>query len=295
MELLTDGPDGPLAGTLLRPAAGAADVALILPGSGPTDRDGNGGPGLQTDAYRLLADGLCDAGIASLRIDKRGMHGSRAAVADPNAVQLADYAADIAGWVERLAEEIPEASPWLIGHSEGGLVALTALAAGVEAAGLILLATPGRPLGAVLSEQLRDNPANAPILDAALAAIDTLEAGGDVETDALPASIQPLFAREVQGFLKDLFANDPARLIARAQLPCLILQGAEDIQVSIADAERLAAARPDAQMVLLPGVNHVLKEVPAGDRTANLALYTDPSAPVAASVVEAIAEFIRRG
>src|ERR1700760_2169899 len=76
------GPLGPLKGTLLAPQPGGGPVVLIIPGSGPTDRDGNSPAGVLAATYRLLAEGLAGHGIASVRIDKRGMFGSAAAVAD---------------------------------------------------------------------------------------------------------------------------------------------------------------------------------------------------------------------
>lgn len=60
------GPQGPLKGTMLAPEAKAAPVVLILPGSGPTDRDGNSGLGIRASTYRLLAEGLAARGIASV-------------------------------------------------------------------------------------------------------------------------------------------------------------------------------------------------------------------------------------
>jgi fermentation-respiration switch protein FrsA (DUF1100 family) len=97
----------------------------------------------------------------------------------------------------------------------------------------------------------------------------------------------------VQPFLMDLLAQDPAKLAASLKVPLLIVQGDKDIQVGVADAKLLAAAQPSAELAVLSGVNHVLK-VPAGDdRAANLATYADPSLPIAASVVEAIASTVK--
>jgi len=71
----------------------------------------------------------------------------------------------------------------------------------------------------------------------------------------------------------------------------LILQGGSDLQVSAADAGRLAEAQPKARLVELPGVNHVLNAAPA-DRAQNLAAYADPNRPLAPEVVEAVAAFV---
>jgi pimeloyl-ACP methyl ester carboxylesterase len=277
---------------MLPGAKGSAPV-LIIPGSGPTDRHGNNPLGVRAASYRLLAEGLAARGIGSVRIDKRGMFGSRAAVADGNAVTVADYASDVHAWVKAIRAATGAPCVWLLGHSEGGLVALAAAAEAPEGVcGLMLVAAPGRKVGAALREQLRANPANAPLLDQALAAIEQLEAGQRVETAALHPALMSLFAPPVQGFLISLLAQDPAALLARYRGPALVLHGRRDIQAAVADAERLAAARPGVKLVMLEDVNHVLKRVATDDRAANAATYADPDLPLAPEVVEAVAGFV---
>lgn len=284
------GPKGPLRGTLIAPA-GTAAVVLIIPGSGPTDRDGNNPLGIRAATYRLLAEGLASRGIGSVRIDKRGVFGSKEAVADPNAVTISDYAADVSSWVAAIRKRTGSECVWLLGHSEGGLVALAAREQ-KDVCGLILVATPGRRAGDILREQLRANPANAPILDQALAAIDQLEAGRPVDTAGMHPALMPLFAPQVQGFVINLFSLDPAGMLKGYSRPVLILQGQRDLQVGEVDARKLAAADPEAKLVLLPSVNHVLKNVATEDRAANAATYTNPDLPVAPAALNAIAEFI---
>ena len=85
---------------------------------------------------------------------------------------------------------------------------------------------------------------------------------------------------------------DPAKLIAAVAKPVLILQGRRDIQVGVADAERLKEAAPKAELVLLPDANHVLKSVTSDDPRVNAATYADPSLPLAQGVAETIASFV---
>jgi pimeloyl-ACP methyl ester carboxylesterase len=289
-QLEAPGPKGPLRGTLLA-AAEEAPIVLIIPGSGPTDRDGNNPLGIRAASYRLLAEGLASRGIGSVRIDKRGMFGSKDAVADANAVTIADYARDVGSWVTAARQRTGARCIWLLGHSEGGLVALAARERS-DVCGLVLVASPGRRAGEILREQLRANPANAPILDQALAAVDRLEAGQRVDTAGLSPALMPLFAPQVQGFVINLFSLDPAGMLRGYRRPVLILQGQRDLQVSEADARRLAAANSKAKLVLLPAVNHVLKQVASDDRAANAATYADPNRPLGPGIVDAIASFI---
>ncbi|NUU02721.1 hypothetical protein [Herbaspirillum robiniae] len=96
--LSAEGPHGKLRGTLLSPSVNSAPTVLIAPGPGPTDRDGNGPGGLRAAIYRLPAQALETRGIASVRIDKRGMFESTLA-GDPEDVRIDDYVSDVASWI----------------------------------------------------------------------------------------------------------------------------------------------------------------------------------------------------
>lgn len=287
------GPAGPLQGTLLSPGNQDGQVVLIVPGSGPTDRNGNGPNGLRASTYRLLADGLLSHGVASVRIDKRGMYGSASAIPDADDVTLDDYAADVHSWVTTIRMRTGVSCVWVLGHSEGGLVALVAAQHTADICGLILLSTAGRPLGKVLREQLRSNPANAPILENAMSVLDTLEAGQTVDASKIDPSLMPLFRPRVQRFLMSELAVEPTTLLAGYRKPVLIVQGLQDLQVGPGDAQLLKHADPRAELVLIASANHVLKAVRAQDRTDNVAAYSDPNRPLADHVVEVISAFVQ--
>lgn len=292
-EIEAPGPKAPLKGTITGEAPGAP-VVLIIPGSGPTDRDGNNPLGIKAATYKLLAEGLAGRGIASVRIDKRGMFGSAAAVTDANDVTIPDYAADTRSWIGAIRQRTGAPCVWLLGHSEGGLVALATAQEPAGICGLILAASPGRPVGKAIREQLKANPANAPLLEQAFVALDALEAGKPVDTKNLHPALVPMFGPQVQKPMMSLLSYDPAALLAKYQGPVLVLQGARDIQVSVEDARALEAARPKTKLALLPDANHVLKAVASDERAANLATYADPALPLAPAVVEAIVNFVKQ-
>jgi uncharacterized protein len=294
-EIEAPGPNGPLKGLMLSPDAARAPVVLIVPGSGPTNRDGNSLRGLDTDTYKLLAKGLAANGIASVRIDKRGMFSSHAAIPNGNDVTIADYASDVHSWAKTIGEKTGAKCIWVLGHSEGGLVAMVAAKDNPpDICGLLLVATFGHKFGDILKEQMRSNPAYAPILDEALRDVDTLEAGKRVEMsiEHTKPEIFATFPPAAQGFLIDLLSYDPPKILASYKGPVLILQGERDIQISVDDAKLLNAADANAKLVLLPDVNHVLKAVDSDDRMANLKTYFDPKLPLAPGVVKTIADFI---
>lgn len=290
-ELSAPGPSGDLRGTRTKAADPDAPVVLIVPGSGPTDRDGNSPLGIAAGTYRLLAEGLAEVGVSTVRIDKRGMFAS-AGAGDANAVTIEDYVDDVRSWIGAIRDRTGRPCVWLLGHSEGGLVALAAAQRELDICGLILVAAPGRPMGEILREQLHANPANAPFLAEADAAIDALTNGERIDGNRLSAPLMPLFAPALQGFLISAFALDPATLASGTDKPILILQGESDLQVGLEDARALRAAAPTAVFVLAADTNHLLKAVPPNDPAANLRTYSDPDLPLAPGVVDTIRRFV---
>lgn len=285
------GPKGPLKGTLLTPNSKPNAAVLIVPGSGPTDRNGNNPLGVNASPYRLLAEGLAAKGFATLRIDKRGMFASAMAVEDANAVTIADYVDDVHAWVNVLRHHIHTPYIWVLGHSEGGIVALAA-AQEEDVCGVVLIATPGRPMGEVLRQQLSANPENEMLLKQALPIIDALEHRQRVDITNMHPALQSLFNPAVQGFLINAFSYNPGHLISSISKPVLVLQGQRDLQVEEADARLLKAANPQASLVILPNMNHVLKEVISDDRKVNIASYAEPTSTLAPGLIGSIEHFL---
>lgn len=267
---------------------GSKAAALILAGSGPTDRNGNSATGLSSDTYALLARALADGGIATIRADKRGIGGS---TGDGNAVLLTDYAADAGLWITTLKQRTGQSCIWLIGHSEGGLIALQTAQGRDDLCGLILLATPGRGLGEILLDQLSNAPAMQPYLEDTRTFLDQLKAGKEVAIEGMPAALVPLFPPGVHGYLRDLLSFDPIATARATALPVLVVQGDQDLQVTLTDARALQAALPDATIVQFDQMTHMLKDAD-GTQEANMATYTDPRIPLTEGLVSRILSFM---
>lgn len=264
-------------------------IVVIVPGSGPTNRDSNNGQ-MTNNALKFLAQGLANNNISSIRVDKRGMFASSGA-GDANAVTVDIYAEDYRRWAQEAIKLSGQDCAYLLGHSEGGLM-VTAAALGQEnICGVITVAAPGRRLSDVLREQLKSNPANGFLLKDAEAAITSLENGKRVDVSELNPLLKPLFYPAVQGFLISVFAADPAEMLSQVSAPALVIQGEHDIQVSTDDAQRLSGAS-GAKLVLIPGMNHVLKPSPK-NRILNAMSYNSPDKPIDAAVTQAITEFVR--
>lgn len=107
----------------------------------------------------------------------------------------------------------------------------------------------------------------------------------------MPRELEALYRPSVQPYLISWFKYDPAAELAKLSMPVLLIRGTHDLQVRQADADTLAAARPDASFLAIEEMNHVLKIAPA-DRAENIRFYSDPKAPLAPGLVTAVAGFI---
>jgi len=286
VTLTTD--NGELFGSLLLPKSDSpVPVVLILSGSGPTDRDGNNPDGGRNDSLKRLAWVLAKHNVASVRFDKRGVAASLAATPDERNLSVEAYVADAVAWGQKLKAD-PRFGPLiLLGHSEGALIASLA-APKVDAAAVISLSGTARPIDQVLRRQLaRSLP--PPLMLRSNELLDSLKAGRT--DDNVPAPLQVIFRPSVQPYLISLFRQDPAAAFAQLKMPALIVQGSNDIQVQVDDAKLLKAAKPDAQLALIEGMNHVLRIVP-NDVKRQLASYKDPNLPLAAELGTRVLEFI---
>ncbi|AVF54764.1 UNVERIFIED_ORG: pimeloyl-ACP methyl ester carboxylesterase [Pseudomonas parafulva] len=281
---------GVLHGSLLLPQQDTPPpVVLIIAGSGPTDRDGNNPAGGRVDNLKRLALLLANANIASVRYDKRGVAASQPATPDERDLSVERYVADVVAWGHKLKAD-PRFGPLiLIGHSEGALIAsLAAEQAGASA--VISLAGSGRPMAEVVREQLAERLPPAQLARGS-ALLDRLEAG-QTSLD-VPAPLRQVFRPSVQPYLITLFRQDPAAAFARLSMPALIVQGRNDVQVDVADAQKLKDAKPDAHLVLIEGMNHMLRISPK-DMSEQRESYQNPQLPLARELGEQIVAFIRQ-
>lgn len=283
-------PSSQLAGTLNIPqGAPAGPAVLLLAGSGPTDRNGSTpAAGLHPDTLRLLAEELARAGYRSLRVDKRCIGESQLACPGEATLKVETYAADAAEWTRRLAEVSGVTCVVILGHSEGALVGALA-ARNVPLCGYISVAGMGRSFRATIEDQIARSGASPEVLDAVRAIDDSLEKGARVEN--VPPALAGLFRPSVQPYVTSLMQADPRKAIANVKAPVLILQGDADTQVGTSDARALATALPTAELKIIPGVNHMLKQASVG-QVADPRAYTDP-VPLAAGVSEPIVDFLR--
>jgi pimeloyl-ACP methyl ester carboxylesterase len=279
---------GELFGSLLLPKSDTpVPVVLIISGSGPTDRDGNNIEGGRNDSLKRLAWVLAKHNIASVRFDKRGVAASLAATPDERNLSVEAYVADAEAWARKLKTDPRFGQLILLGHSEGALIA-TLAAPSVDAAAVISLSGSARPIDQVIRQQL-SNRLPPPLMQRSNELLDSLKAGH--ADDNVPPQLEVIFRPSVQPYMISLFRQDPAAAFAKLKMPALIIQGSNDIQVGVGDAKMLKAAKPDAELVVIEGMNHVMRIVP-NDVKRQLASYKDPQLPLAAELGTRIIEFI---
>ena len=277
---------GNLEGSLMVPEKNLSKtVALMISGSGPTDRDGNN-MGMTNNSLKMLAIALCNKGIASFRYDKRGIGNSRNAGLIETDLRFENYINDAKGWVAYLKNELQYNKVIVIGHSEGSLIGMIA-SQDKNVCKFISLAGAGQPADKILREQLKNQPPSIAIQVNTI--LDDLVKGKMVENT--PAELNSLFRKSVQPYMISWIKYDPQKEIAKLKIPVLIIQGTTDIQVSLEDANRLARAQPKAKLVKIEGMNHILKQAPA-DRQMNIGTYTQPDLSLKTELIGNIAPFI---
>jgi uncharacterized protein len=259
-------------------------VALLIAGSGSTDHDGNG-PQLKPATLKKLSDALIAHGIATLRYDKRGAGGWKPEFGRPEDFRFKDFVDDAASLVAYLHKSGKFSRVVLVGHSEGGLVAiLTARRVPIDR--LALLVTTARKQGDLIKAQLEKKlppEAVAPIAKA----IDAIMAGEIVDPPPQGLAIAP----PMQASIASAFREDPIDPLKLIDVPTLIVNGGRDSRLARIDHLALSAASPAAKTLWLDDMNHVLNDV--SDEADDLAAYNQPERPLDSTLIETLADFIK--
>ncbi|PKL09562.1 MAG: hypothetical protein CVV51_03205 [Spirochaetae bacterium HGW-Spirochaetae-7] len=286
-----------LSGSLLVPADGEAGrskppLVIMHAGLGAADRDGNNYnmPG-RNDSLRLLAEALAARGVATYRYDKRGAGVSSWLVPTEDDQSIEAWIEDLEAASTALSGTGRWSGVWLLGLNDGAIVAAAA-ANGLSRA--------GRPVaGIVVACASADGPLDA-FMKAVAAAPEIIRAEGDAiiagllagrRVESMSAFYSGAFRPGIQPYLIEAFKRDLEPELSMLSVPALIAQGDMDMQVTLADFVALGTARPDALTVIVPRMNHLLKDV-SQDVEENMASFSDPSYPVSAIFADAVAEFV---
>ena len=276
--------DPEVQGTLLSPKGSAQPpLAILIAGSGPTDRDGNQAL-FKNNSLKYLAEGLAQKGIATFRYDKRVIAQINNATVQEEKMTFEDEVNDALLVVNHFKDKYKKII--LIGHYEGALIGLL-VAQKVVVSKFVSISGAGNSSATLIEEQIGKN---APQLkEESQKIISQLRKGELVENISL--YLAPVFRKSVQPYLISWFKYEPTKEIAKLQIPILIVQGTNYLQVEDKEAQLLKEAQPKAQLLLIEGMNHVLKKVKTLEE--NQLSYLNPDLPISGELVEGIASFIK--
>lgn len=284
---LTTRDDKSLYGTLLTNDKNDSTIVLIIPGSGPTDRDGNSlilqG---KNNSLKYLAEDLIEANLPSLRIDKRGVGKSAKAMTKEEDLTFDMYVEDVVEWGNFLLKDDRFNQIIIAGHSEGSLIGMIA-AQKVPVKAYISLAGSGTSADTIISKQMATQPE---MLTKEVERVFSKLRQGDTVGD-VNILLYSLFRPSIQPYMISWIKYHPAKEIAKLDIPILIVQGNTDIQISVDDAKSLNNANKSSTLVIIDQMNHVFKDAPI-DRAANIAAYTNPELKNVPLLASEIIKFI---
>jgi fermentation-respiration switch protein FrsA (DUF1100 family) len=274
-------------GTLFSPEKPTSKTKLVIliAGSGPTDRNGNQ-PGVQANEYKYLAQALAKEGIAVFSYDKRIIAQMANKTLDEKTLSFEDFIVDAKDVFTYFKSKKEYAKIIIAGHSEGSLIGM--VAANQNADAFISISGPGRAIDEVIVEQVGAQMAS---LQEETRQNLALLKNGQTFTSSNPM-LQSLFRESVQPYLISWIKYDPSKEIAKLKIPILLINGTKDLQVKVKDAELLKQAKPEAKLVIIENMNHVLKEI-KGEDAENMAAYNNPDLPVMTELVTAVNQFIK--
>ena len=273
-----------LHGTLIESESLNSTLAVIIAGSGPTDRDGNN-VNIKGNYLMMLAEGLNENGISTFRYDKRGVGKSLGDITSPDEIKFTDYINDVISIINHFRETKKYKRITVIGHSEGALIGM--IASRSIADSFISIAGAGEDYLTLIERQLSIQPEYIKSMSTPI--LKTLKNKKPV--DSVPPLLNSLFRSDVQMYLIDASSYLPVVEISKLDIPVLIIQGTHDIQIDVDDAIKLDLAAKNSQLELIEGMNHVFRQA-SENRLLNIQTYGNPNIPIDNNMVDIVSEFI---
>jgi len=271
-------------GTLINLNNTNSTLAIIISGSGPTDRDGNN-TSMKSDYLKMLAEGLQENGISTYRYDKRGVGKSVGDLKSGHEIKFSDYINDAVSIINHFKKSKKFKELVVIGHSEGALIGM--IASQSIADRFISVAGAGEDYLTLIERQLSIQPPFVRSMSEPI--IEKLK--NKKLVDSVPPLLNSLFRADVQSYLIDASSYDPVEEISKLNIPILIIQGSTDIQIEVNDALILHKAAKSSRLEIIDGMNHVFRQA-SDNRLLNLQTYGNPDLPIDNSMVSLVSEFI---
>lgn len=261
-------------------------LAIIIAGSGPTNRNGNQNF-LKNNNLKKLATELANNNIASFRYDKRIVKQINTGKVNVKDMRFEDFVEDAKSVISYFKEKNQFQKIYIIGHSQGSLLGM--LAAKDNADGFISLAGAGQNIGDVIVDQI-NNTARQFVEDTRRV-VKTLKQGKT--TKDFPAALGSMFNLETQPFMISWMAYNPTEIISDIAIPTLIINGTKDLQVSVEEAKLLAEASKNSELKIIENMNHVLFTI-EGDKLENSKSYNESFRSINTELITEVVNFIKR-
>ncbi|HSI70440.1 MAG TPA: hypothetical protein VK941_09425, partial [Gillisia sp.] len=201
-------------------------------------------------------------------------------------LRFEDFSEDVINIIDHFREKEIFSKIIIAGHSEGSLIGL--IAAGKSAPdGFISLAGAGKPIDEIIVDQLAKQ--SATLSENAREAFEEIKLRGS--TTNYSPYLESIFRPSAQPYIASWMEYNPAEELAKLEIPVLIVNGSFDLQVDVGDAELLKEAKPDAQLVILDGMNHIFRKI-EGESLENTKAYNEPARPLHPELIPVLAEFI---
>ncbi|RNC84937.1 MAG: alpha/beta hydrolase [Winogradskyella sp.] len=272
-------------GSLLLPEnVSKPPLVIIIAGSGPTNRNGNQNF-LKSNNLKKLAHRLADNKIASFRYDKRIVKQIKLGKVNVKDMRFDDFVDDAKAVVSYFHDSDQFSRIYLIGHSQGSLVAMLATDDKID--GLISLAGAGQNIGDVIVEQINNTARQ--FAEETKVVVEKLKKG-ETTTD-FPPALASMFNMDTQPFMISWMAYEPTAIISELKLPILLVNGTKDLQVSVEEAKLLSEANSNAELKIIENMNHVLFTI-EGDKLENSKSYNEAFRKLNPIMIEAIVSFI---
>ncbi|WP_457615438.1 alpha/beta hydrolase family protein [Lutibacter sp.] len=271
-------------GTLLTPVSSNKNILVILiPGSGPTDRDGNN-TAMKNNSLKFLAEALTEKNIATYRYDKSVLSIDKTQI---DSLKFDTFVNEAKSVVNYFKEKNKYAKIIIAGHSQGSLVGIIASEKNVD--GFISLAGAGRTIDQVIITQIEKQ---APYLKE-----ETIRIFADLKKGHTVDNVNPmllsLFNKQVQPFIISWVKYSPTKEISKLKIPVLIINGTKDLQVPVNDAKLLHQAAVNSEIEIIENMNHLFKEI-KGDASENMLSYNNPTIPVSVVLINRILTFVNK-
>ncbi|WP_439128020.1 alpha/beta hydrolase, partial [Polaribacter sp.] len=248
------------------------------------DRNGNqAGTPVKANYIKQFREAVNKKNIAFFSFDKRTANKNNRELLKNT--KITDFVLDVQEVVKHFKKDKRFSKIILVGHSQGSLIAMLALK---NVDKYISIAGAGETIDKTIIKQL--NTKNPTLGKAAKQQFDTLRIKGNIET--VNPFLMSVFAKPNQPFLLSWMQLNPTEEIKKVKKPTLLIQGTKDLQVKKEDANALKEAKPNAELVFIENMNHVLKNITKNED--NLASYYADTFPISEKLIEVVVKFVKQ-